>query len=192
MKKADIDIDVADFQTVYSLFDCVRARLVNSKHGAITHPCGVYFNPVPKDIENDCSYYDYSTMSDAGFFKIDFLNVSIYNSVKNEAHLKELLEMEPDWNLLFNKSISSELFQLNKNMPLLYKHKPKSVIELAALISVIRPAKRHLIDMDMQTILNEVWKPSDNADDFIFKKAHAVSYAMVIVLQLNLLSSTLK
>jgi DNA polymerase III alpha subunit len=64
--------------------------------------------------------------------------------------------------------------------------KPTSIEELAAVLAVIRPAKRYLIGKDWQTVKNEVWqKPA--GDEYYFKKAHAVAYAAVIVVQMNLI-----
>jgi hypothetical protein len=51
---------------------------------------------------------------------------------------------------------------------------------------MIRPAKRYLIGSDWNTVLNEVWKKPEN-EEYYFKKAHAVSYAMVVVVHMNLL-----
>jgi hypothetical protein len=51
---------------------------------------------------------------------------------------------------------------------------------------MIRPAKRHLIGQDWTTIMKEVWTKPEN-DDYYFKKAHAVAYAMAIVVQMNLI-----
>jgi len=51
---------------------------------------------------------------------------------------------------------------------------------------VIRPAKRHLLGKSWEDILKEVWtKPT--TDEYYFKKAHAVAYAMAIVVQMNLI-----
>jgi hypothetical protein len=51
---------------------------------------------------------------------------------------------------------------------------------------MIRPAKRHLIGQDWQTIMKEVWiRPT--TDEYFFKKAHAVAYAVAIVVQMNLI-----
>ena len=63
--------------------------------------------------------------------------------------------------------------------------KPKSVEELAEVLAVIRPAKRHLLNETKEKISNEVWvKPDDGS--YYFKKAHAIAYALSIVVQLNL------
>jgi hypothetical protein len=62
--------------------------------------------------------------------------------------------------------------------------KPKSIEQLAAVLAIIRPAKRHLIGKDWSVVKNEVWlKPE--GDDYYFKKAHAISYATAIVVQMN-------
>jgi len=63
--------------------------------------------------------------------------------------------------------------------------RPQSVIELAEVLAIIRPAKRHLLGQVPEVIKAEVWKkPTD--DTYYFKKAHAVAYAVSIVVQLNL------
>jgi predicted ABC-type sugar transport system permease subunit len=59
------------------------------------------------------------------------------------------------------------------------------VEQLSAVLAMIRPAKRHLIGQDWTTIMKEVWtKPTGN--EYYFKKAHAVAYAVAIVVQMNL------
>ena len=54
------------------------------------------------------------------------------------------------------------------------------------MLAIIRPAKRYLLKCDWQKIMNEVWlKPKDGA--YYFKKAHAFSYAMAVIVHMNLL-----
>jgi hypothetical protein len=51
---------------------------------------------------------------------------------------------------------------------------------------MIRPAKRHLIGKNWTEVMSDVWvKPT--SDEYFFKKAHAVAYAHVVVVQMNLL-----
>ena len=58
--------------------------------------------------------------------------------------------------------------------------------QLAAVLAIIRPAKRKLLNESWDTINKEVWaKPTDGT--YFFKKSHAVGYALAIILQLNLL-----
>jgi len=55
---------------------------------------------------------------------------------------------------------------------------------------MIRPAKRNLIGMDWTTVMTTIWtKPEDG--EYYFKKAHAVAYAMAIVVQMNLICEQL-
>jgi hypothetical protein len=63
---------------------------------------------------------------------------------------------------------------------------PTSVEQLAAVLAMIRPAKRYLIGKDWETILSEVWIKPEN-DEFYFKKAHGCSYAMLVIVHMNLL-----
>jgi hypothetical protein len=64
--------------------------------------------------------------------------------------------------------------------------KPQNVEQLAAVLAVIRPAKRHLIGKDWVTVMNDVWvKPT--SEEYYFKKAHGIAYAVAVVVQMNLI-----
>ena len=49
---------------------------------------------------------------------------------------------------------------------------------------MIRPGKRYLVGNSWEVIEKEVW---EKTDDYFFKRSHAIGYAMVILVQLNLL-----
>jgi DNA polymerase III alpha subunit len=137
------------------------------------------------------STIDHDTAEDRGYFKLDFLNVSIYTEVENEAHLNALMEKEPLWQLLEHEDFSEKVFHLNGHSELLKVLKPSSVLELAATVAIIRPAKRHLANKTWNEIHEQVWvKPTDG--QYFFKKAHAVAYAHAIVVHMNLLCEQLK
>jgi hypothetical protein len=53
-------------------------------------------------------------------------------------------------------------------------------------LALIRPAKRHLIGKTWTEIGQEIWTKPENGD-YYFKKAHAVAYAQVVVVQMNLI-----
>ena len=119
-----------------------------------------------------------------GYFKMDLLNVSVYNDIDNKAELDELLEMEPMWDLLEHREIVEKCFHIHSHYGIVQQMKPSSVGQLAAVLAMIRPAKSHLIGKDWDTVMNDIWvKPED--DSYYFKKSHAHSYAMVVVMQLN-------
>ena len=182
----DIDIDFADRNIILNKIQHRVAKLETGKK----HNTGVYVTEIPHNPFNEISTIDYKTADDRGYFKLDFLNVSIYKDVKDEAHLQELMEKEPLWELLEHEDFSEKVFHLNGHNELLKQLKPSSVKELAATLAIIRPAKRHLADKDWKTILNEVWTKPTNGEYF-FKKAHAVSYAIACVVHMNLLCEQL-
>jgi hypothetical protein len=68
--------------------------------------------------------------------------------------------------------------------------KPESIEQLAAVLAMIRPAKRYLIGKEWSTVMTEIWKKPEN-DEYFFKKAHAIAYAHVIVVQMNLICERL-
>ena len=130
--------------------------------------------------------FDYKTAEERGYFKLDFLNVNIYKNVKNEEHLTILMETEPLWDLLEQDEFINLLFHLNGHGNILRILKPKNIEQLAAVLAIIRPAKRHLLHSGWDQILKEIWvKPNNN--DYYFKKSHAIAYAIAIVVQMNLI-----
>jgi hypothetical protein len=96
------------------------------------------------------------------------------------------METEPLWDLLLQDEFVDLLFHLNGHGAILRKTCPTSVEQLAAVLAMIRPAKRHLIGKTWTEIMTEVWIPPET-DDYYFKKAHAVAYAMAIIVQMNLI-----
>jgi len=178
----DIDIDFADRDVVLSLLQHRNARLENGKK----HNTGVYVTEIPHNPVDLLSTIDYKSAEDRGYFKLDFLNVSIYKDVRNEAHLQELMLKEPQWELLEHDDFTDLLFHVNGHGEILRMLKPSSVEQLAAVLAIIRPAKRHLANESWETILKEVWtKPEDG--EYYFKKAHSLSYAFAVIVHMNLL-----
>jgi len=178
----DIDIDFADRSVVLDKIQHRVAKLDTGKK----HNTGVYVTEIPHNPVDKLSTIDYDTAEDRGYFKLDFLNVSIYKDVRDETHLVSLMEKEPIWELLEQKDFVDLVFHLSGHDSLLKQLKPTSVSQLAATLAIIRPAKRHLADKDWQTIMNEVWIKPENGE-YYFKKAHAVSYAMACVVHMNLI-----
>jgi len=181
----DIDIDFADRHVALKHFKHVSAAIQDN--GTFKkHNTGVYCTAIPHNPITGISTIDYKEAEDRGYFKLDFLNVSIYKDVKDNDHLKTLMEAEPLWDLLEQDDFSSLLFHVNGHGSILRQMKPKSILQLAAVLAMIRPAKRHLIGESWTTVMETIWtKPEDG--EYYFKKAHAVAYAMAIVVQMNLI-----
>jgi DNA polymerase III alpha subunit len=181
----DIDIDFIDREQALKLFKhTVASRNDNGR--SVKHNTGVYLHEVPVDAVSGLCSVPYEQAEEQEFFKIDFLNVSIYKGVRDEAHLKQLMETEPLWNLLEQNEFSDLLFHVNGHGGLLRQMKPTSVEQLAAVLAMIRPAKRYLIGKDWTTVMTEVWTKPENGDYF-FKKSHATAYAVAVVVQMNLI-----
>lgn len=184
--KTDIDIDTKDRTTLLNLIKHTPASIIKNNETK-KHNTGVYVTDIPANPFTNTSSIDYQEAEERGYFKLDILNVSVYEEVKNEKHLVELISKEPDWDLLEIKPVVENLFHIHDHFDIVSQLKPKSIIELAEVLAIIRPAKRHLLTADVNTRKQQVWqKPTDGG--YYFKKSHAVGYAMAIVLQLNLLS----
>ena len=181
----DIDIDFLDRNQALDLFKHVKAsRIDDSK--LVKHNTGVYLHEVPVSAVEGLCAVPYEEAEDRGYFKIDFLNVGIYEGVKSEAHLVQLMGTEPLWDLLLQDDFVNLLFHVNSHGSILRQMEPKSIEQLAAVLAMIRPAKRYLIGKDWTTVMTEVWTKPEN-DDYFFKKSHATAYAVAIVVQMNLI-----
>jgi DNA polymerase III alpha subunit len=181
----DIDIDFADRTRALDVFKTVTAAIEDN--GTFKkHNTGVYCTSVPYNPITGLSTIDYKQAENRGYFKIDFLNVGVYEGVKDRKHLLELMEIEPLWDLLEQDDFSNLLFHVNGHGHVLRKMKPKNIEELAACLAIIRPAKKHLLGKPWPEVMQDVWtKPT--TEEYYFKKAHAVAYAHVVVVQMNLI-----
>jgi DNA polymerase III alpha subunit len=185
----DIDIDFIDREQALKLFKHTAASR-NDGGKLVKHNTGVYMHEVPVDPVSSLCSVPYEQAEEQGLFKIDFLNVSIYKGVRNEEHLTELLDTEPLWDLLLQEDFSNLLFHVNGHGSILREMQPTSIEQLAAVLAMIRPAKRHLIGKPWTTVMSEVWtKPETN--DYYFKKSHATAYAAAIVVQMNLICESI-
>lgn len=188
----DIDIDFPDRKNVLDIIKHIPA-MIDDNGTFKKHNTGVYCHSIPYNPLTGTASIDYKSAEDRGYFKIDFLNVTAYKDVKNEEHLTALLNTEPLWDLLYEKEICDQLFHINGYHNLLAELKPTSIVELAMVLAMIRPGKKHLIpickDKGFHSINNEIWTKTE--DSYFFKKAHAISYASVIVVQLNLICEKL-
>jgi DNA polymerase III alpha subunit len=181
----DIDIDFVDRDQALQLFKNIPASRIDSNK-LVKHNTGVYFHEVPVNAEVGVCAVPYDEAEERGYFKIDFLNVGIYKGVRDKAHLNSLLDQEPLWDLLLDDNFSSLLFHVNGHGNILRQMKPTSIEELAAVLAMIRPAKRHLIGKDWTSVMKEIWEKPTNGD-YYFKKSHATAYACAIVVQMNLI-----
>lgn len=179
----DVDIDVADRDEILSGLRHVDASII--KDVKRKHNVGVYFQSIPYNPLDNLSNIDYKEAEEMGYQKIDILNNSIYENVKSEEHLEQLVNTEPTWELFEHKAIVEKLFHIGNYASLVTRLKPKNVEELAMILAIIRPAKAHLQKENWDRIKQEVWKNVD--EGYAFKRSHSYSYSVAIVVQLNLM-----
>jgi hypothetical protein len=186
----DVDIDMADRDQFLQLVPHVPASINHSDGTFTKHNTGVYFQTIPQFPLEQFSCIDYKDAQQDGWFKLDFLNNNVYQLVQSEAHLDRLLGTEPLWELLEHSEFVEKLFHISNYHNIMAQYRPNSVEQLAMLLAVIRPGKRHLLGKSWDEIAAEVWiKPTNGS--YYFKHSHAVAYALVIVVQMNLICESM-
>ena len=184
---SDIDIDVANREQALSLITHTAAAIIKDNKVS-KHNTGVYFTEIPADPFTGHAALDYDAAEALGYAKIDVLNVGLYQQIKNEEHLAHLMQQEPLWDLLRDKDFCSMLIHIGSHhSTILQMPEPiDSIPRLAMFLAVIRPAKRHLIGKTWREVADSVWeRPVD--DGYYFKKAHAISYAHLVAVNMNLI-----
>lgn len=185
---SDIDIDVANRDQALALVKNTAASII--RDGKITkHNTGVYFTEMPRNPFTGQASFDYQQAEQLGYIKVDILNVGLYQQVKSEQHLQELMNQEPEWDRLYDPEFCSKLIHIGAHYDTLIKmpEAVNSIARLAMFLAVIRPAKRHLIGRSWKEVSETIWeRPADGG--YYFKKSHSVGYAHLVAVNMNLLS----
>lgn len=183
----DVDIDVFGRDDILRGIECIYGRIDRPDNKFEKHPTGVYFQNIPRDPTTNMSTVDHRIANEYGYFKVDFLNVNMYEGIRDESHLLELINKEPPWDFLEYEEITEKLFHLKGHSKLLQRYKPQSVEDLAMILAIIRPSKSHLQRSSWDDIRKEVWVKDPGDNSYQFKRAHAISYSLAIIVNLNLL-----
>ena len=184
---ADIDIDFADRNQLLELIRHTPARQLHQ--GQVRrHNSGVYVTDIPQDPVNRCAAIDYETAEKLGYFKIDLLNMSVYQLITGPEHYAKVLAQEPAWSRLWTDTEwAKQLVHVGNYTDLLQEMQPDSIPRMAAFISIIRPGKAHLQRQPWDVVFETVWD-GDESRGYTFKKSHSLSYAMLVALHMNLLT----
>lgn len=185
----DIDIDFKPNFNPSAVFSTAIPASMVKNGELIKHPCGVYFQNMPVDLYTKLAAIPYEEATACGFFKIDCLHLSPLEKFDSKQQIRELLKKEPVWELLLYDEVVEQLFQLHRHASVLKILKPKSVQEVADVIAIIRPTKRHLIDLynsNKELYRSQLYRNSGD-DKSSFKRSHAIAYAYTVVLQLHLI-----
>ena len=183
---SDIDIDFGDREKILSLIEHIPAamRKVEPKR---KHATGIHVTEIPYDPVDDMAALDYSDAEKRGYIKLDFLNVHVYNKVRDLNHLEKLMNTTPDWSMLKDYNRMKSLIHLQNHYQTIKKMPEPidSIPRLAMFLAVIRPSKKHLIGLPWSEVAKTIWD-RDNTG-YSFKKSHAVAYAHLVVVHMNLL-----
>ena len=184
----DIDIDLPKSFDPDEYFQITHALMVEDGDTR-KHPAGVYFQNIPRDAESGLAAIPYKKTEDLGFTKIDLLHLALLENFDSKAQIKSLLKREPDWSILDDPEKVKTLFHIGNHFDVVNRVKPTSVLQLADIMALIRPGKRKLLDAyinNPEQTREELYTKRINSD---MRKAHAVSYALLIVLQLHLIGA---
>jgi hypothetical protein len=184
--KSDIDIDLGDRDKLLSLISHTKASI--RKNEIKKHNTGVYVTDIPYDPINEMSAIDYIEAEERGYVKLDLLNVHVYNQVRDERHLVELMS-EPDWNKLNDITFVEQLIHLGNHFNTLRKmpEPVNSIPRLAMFLALIRPGKKHLIGLPWSEVSKTIWEKG--TDGYGFKRSHSCAYAHLVVVHMNLLTN---
>ena len=186
---ADIDIDFSNRDQLLGLIKHTRAamrKVFPIRH----HATGVYITDVPYDPVNDIASIDYAAAEERGYFKLDLLNVHVYEHVKSERHLLDLMNRTPNWSMLKDRNKVKDLIHIANHYNSI-KEMPEpidSIPRLAMFLAIIRPGKKHLIGLPWSEVAKTVW--DKGTDGYTFKKSHSLAYAHLVAVHMNILEET--
>jgi hypothetical protein len=182
---SDIDIDFGDRDLILSHIRHIPAAM-RKVTPIRKHATGIYVTDIPYDALTDMANIDYSVAEARGYIKLDMLNVHVYNKVRNEKHLLDLMR-EPDWSKLKDSNFVGQLIHLNNHYNSMCRmpEPVNSIARLAMMLAVIRPGKKHLLGKFWVEVAKTVW--DKDSEGYTFKRSHSVGYAHLVVVHMNLL-----
>jgi len=178
----DVDIDFADRTQLTRHIKGTTARLENGNK----HNTGVYFTDIPVAYDG-LATLDHKSAEDLGYFKLDLLNVGVYESVRNELHLVELMR-EPNWDRLQDREFFEQLIHVGKHFDTMARmpEPVNSIPRMSMFLAVKRKKKRHLIGQTWAEVGKTIWDKA-GLDSYSFKKSHSVAYAQLVAIHMNIL-----
>lgn len=184
----DIDISQKSRDVMLKSLHHIPASKINDK-GIFPHGVGIYFCDIPQDRLTGLSAIDYKCAEeDLGYIKMDFLHNTIYDNFNSRQEIIDIVNKEPNWNLLYKKEIVEQLPHINNYFTLLNQlPKIDSIEKLAMFIAIIRPGKKYLIDKvinnSWDSINDKIWIKENTG--YQYKKSHAIAYALSITVAMS-------
>lgn len=187
----DIDIDFKPSFDIKSVFpEAILCSMVKDNK-LVKHPCGAYFQTAPIDPITNLSAIPFKNAGEFGLFKVDFLSLNLLEPIHSKQQIRQLINKDPDWSMLEDENIVSQLFQAHNHYDTIQQIKPQSVDELADTLAIIRPQKRKYLQQYIKdkTKIRPLLYRTEQDDKSSFTRGHAIAYALTIVVQLHTLKS---
>jgi hypothetical protein len=185
----DIDLDFGNRDQALTHLQHYKASISKDGEKFTKHATGVYFTEIPHDVNRQATI-DYKAAEERNYFKVDFLNVSVYEQVKSEQHLTELMVTEPPWSRLLEKDFCEQLIHIGNYHSMICKlpEPIDSIPRMAMFLAAIRPGKKHLIGQSWKDVAKTIWDKVEG--EYTFKRSHSVSYAHLVVVHMNLINGS--
>lgn len=182
---ADIDIDLANRDQVLALIDYTAASQRKNDQ-LVRHNSGIYITDIPRDTLNGYASIDYQQAEQRGYFKIDLLNNTVYQLIRDQQHYDQMLAATPPWERLQDQQFVEKIVHINNAWDQLQRmpEPVDTVARMAMFIAVIRPAKRYLQGKTWREVAERIWLAEQ--DGYYFKRSHSVAYAHLVTLHMNL------
>ena len=127
----DIDIDLTSSFDPTKIFPTGTLASMIQKGELKKHPVGMYFQNIATDPLTGLSAIPYKEAEDMGYFKIDFLSLTVLDNFDSKAEIRQLLKIEPDWSIFTQREQVAKLFQIHNHYDTLIRIKPCTVQEVA-------------------------------------------------------------
>lgn len=182
----DVDIDCSSKteRTSYG----VRSMVYNPDTCRILpHPSGVNLDVIPVDLETGLAAIEHKEAAALGYTAVDILTNTSYDRFSSKQDVIDMSKKDPNWSLLEKRSFVEKLPHIGNHFDVVSIVQPKSIDDLADILALIRPGKRHLLEAYQAkklSVRRQLYKRSANGQAY-FKKAHSYSYALMIVAIIN-------
>jgi hypothetical protein len=185
---ADIDIDLANRDQLLALIDYTAASQRKNDQ-LVKHNSGIYVTDIPRDSLNGHASIDYQQAEQRGYFKIDLLNNTVYQLIRDQQHYNQMLAATPPWQRLQDQQFVQKIVHINNAWDQLQRmpEPVDSLARMAMFIAVIRPAKRYLQGKPWREVAERIWLAEQ--DGYYFKRSHSVAYAHLVALHMNLVNT---
>lgn len=177
----DVDLDVADHDAAAAVLQpyAVPASLIEGGK-QVRHNVGVYLQRIPINPLNGLAVFPTKYAQDLGYYKVDILTNRVYKTIASMDELRCLVQTPIIWSWFEHVQFVRSLVQFGNEAELVARYKPRSVLDLACLVALIRPGKRYLIGEPWSVINKKIWQKEPPERGAMFKKSHSLAYSLLV------------